>query len=110
MKKKKYLGELEQMVLLAILQLKETGYGLNIMRELSDRGGREVSPGALYATLDRLEGKGIVTSRFADPAPGRGGKPRRYLTVTPAGITALQKARQAWQRLGEGLDEILEER
>jgi DNA-binding PadR family transcriptional regulator len=108
-KKKKYLGELEQMVLMAILQLKDDAYGLNIGRELSDRGGRKVSPGALYATLDRLEGKGIVTSSFADPEPGRGGKPRRYLTVTPAGIAALQKARQAWQRLGEGLEGILEE-
>jgi DNA-binding PadR family transcriptional regulator len=110
MRKKKYLGELEQMVLMAILQLKDDAYGLNIVRELRDRGGRNVSPGALYATLDRLEGKGVVTSRFAEPAPGRGGKPRRYLTVTAAGVETLQKARLAWRRLAEGLDEILEER
>lgn len=110
MRKKKYLGELEQMVLMAILQLKKDAYGLNIMRELGDRGGRKVSPGALYATLDRLEGKGVVTSRFEDPASGRGGKPRRYLTVTSVGLAALQQARQAWQRLGEGLEEILEDK
>lgn len=109
MRKETYLGELEQMVLMAILQLKDEAYGLNIVRELSDRGSRKVSPGALYATLDRLEGKGVVTSRFGDPMPGRGGKPRRYLTVTPEGITALQKARAAWQRLSEGLEEMLEQ-
>ena len=109
MRKETYLGELEQMVLMAILQLKEEAYGLNIVRELGDRGSRRVSPGALYATLDRLEGKGVVTSRFGDPMPGRGGKPRRYLTVTPEGITALQKARAAWQRLSEGLEEVLEQ-
>lgn len=108
MRKETYLGELEQMVLMAILQLKEEAYGLNIQRELNDRVGRKVSPGALYATLDRLEGKGVVTSRFGDPAPGRGGKPRRYLTVTTEGITALQKARAAWTKLSEGLEEILE--
>jgi len=109
MRKETYLGELEQMVLMAILQLKEDAYGLNIVRELGDRGSRKVSPGALYATLDRLEGKGVVTSRFGDPTPGRGGKPRRYLTVTPVGLTALQKARAAWQRLSEGLEEMLEQ-
>ena len=101
-----YLGELEQMMLMAILQLKDDAYGLNIQRELKERGQRRVSPGALYATLDRLEGKGVVTSRFADPSPGRGGKPRRYLTVSPKGIEALRKARLAWHRMAEGLEGI----
>lgn len=103
-----HLGELEQMMVMAILQLKEKAYGLNIQRELEERAGRRVSPGALYATLDRLEGKGVVSSRFADPEPGRGGKPRRYLTVTVQGVKTLQQARQAWQRLAEGLDGIVE--
>jgi len=102
-----YLGELEQMMLMAILQLEDDAYGLNIQRELEERGNRRVSPGALYATLDRLEGKGVVKSRFADPSPGRGGKPRRYLTVTPKGINALQKARAAWLRMADGLEGIM---
>jgi len=102
-----YLGELEQMMLLAILQLDDDAYGLNILRELQERAGRKVSPGALYATLDRLEGKGAVASRFADPEPGRGGKPKRFMTVTEKGRTALQEARQAWTRMSEGLEGLL---
>ena len=101
------LGELEQMVLMAILQLGGDAYGLNILRELADRAERRVSPGALYATLDRLEGKGAVTSRFADPDPGRGGKPKRFMAVTVEGKSALQAARAAWTRMSQGLDGIL---
>jgi DNA-binding PadR family transcriptional regulator len=107
MGERSFLGELEQMMLMAVLQLKDDAYGLAIQRELKERGDRKVSPGALYATLDRLEGKGMVTSSFSDPEPGRGGKPRRYLTVTPKGIEALQKARSAWHRLAEGLEGIM---
>lgn len=99
-----HLGELEQLMLLAILRLKDQAYGLNIRRQLEERANRRVSPGALYATLDRLEGKGIVESHFGDPEPGRGGKPRRYLTVTAEGIKTLQRARHAWRRLAEGLE------
>jgi PadR family transcriptional regulator PadR len=101
------LGELEQMVLLAILQRSGDAYGLAILRELDERAERRVSPGAIYATLDRLEDKGAVSSRFADPTPGRGGKPKRFMTVTAEGLAALRAARTAWTRMAEGLDEIL---
>jgi PadR family transcriptional regulator PadR len=103
-----YLGELEQMMLMAILRLEGDAYGLAIQRELKERADRRVTPGALYATLDRLEGKGVVISSYQDPAPGRGGKPRRYLSVTREGFQALQQARWAWMRLAEGLDGIVE--
>lgn len=102
-----YLGELEQMMLLAILQLDGEAYGLAILRELEDRAGRRVSPGALYATLDRLEGKGVVRSRFAEPEPGRGGKPKRFMHLTEEGRAALQAARSAWRRMSEGLEGVL---
>lgn len=102
-----YLGELEQMMLMAILRLADDAYGLNIQRELRERTGRKVTPGALYATLDRLEGKGAVVSRFADPTPGRGGKPKRYVSVTPEGVEALRSARSAWNRLAEGLESVM---
>jgi PadR family transcriptional regulator PadR len=103
-----YLGEFEQLVLLAVLQLDDDAYGLNILRELRDRAGRKASPGALYTTLDRLEGKGVVVSRFADPAPGRGGKPKRFMTVTEKGRSALRAARSTWAKMSEGLEEVLE--
>jgi PadR family transcriptional regulator PadR len=108
MTKGKHLGELEQLVLLAILQLENNAYGLNVMKEMKERAGRSVSRGALYAVFDRLEGKGVVASRFGDPIPGRGGKPRRYMSVTPEGVAALQEARSAWHSLSEGLGGILE--
>lgn len=106
---KKKLGELEQMVMLAVLQSGDDAYGLNLLGVLQDRGGRRVTPGALYSTLDRLEGKGMLASRFAEPEPGRGGKPKRFVRVTPAGAEALRKARSAWTRMSEGLEEMLGE-
>lgn len=107
MKRKKHLGELEQMVLMAVLQLKDGAYGTTVLDELSQRGGRKVSPGALFATIDRLEGKGLVASELGEPTPGRGGKRRRFLTVTEAGLSALREARSAWERMSEGLDGVL---
>lgn len=106
---KKHLGELEQMVMLAVLQSGEDGYGLKLLDILHERGGRKVTPGALYSTLDRLEGKGMLASTFGDPEPGRGGKPKRYMRVTPEGAEALRVARAAWTRMAEGLEEVLGE-
>ena len=110
MKRPGYLGELEQMVLLAILQLDDQAYGTNVMDELKKRVERKVSRGALYVTLDRLEEKGMLRSKVGDPTPRRGGRPKRYMTVTSAGVVALQKSRSAWMRLWEGLDSVLEPR
>ena len=104
-----YLGELEQMVLLAILQLDDQAYGTNVMDELKKRVERSVSRGAMYVTLDRLEDKGLLSSRVGDPNPRRGGRPKRFLTVTPTGVEALQKSRSAWMRLWDGLDAVLEQ-
>lgn len=110
MKRSGYLGELEQMILLAVLQLGTDAYGTNVMDELSERADRRVSRGALYVTLDRLEEKEMISSRVGDPTPGRGGRPKRFLEVTPAGMDALRKSRAAWMRLWEGLDSVLERR
>ena len=110
MKEPGYLGELEQMVLLAVLQLDGEAYGTNVMAELRRRVERRVSRGALYVTLDRLEEKRMLTSELKGPTPRRGGRPKRYLTVTPAGVTTLRKSRAAWMQLWEGLDSVLEQR
>jgi len=105
-----YLGELEQMVLLAILQLDDQAFGTNVMGELERRVDRKVSRGALYVTLDRLEEKGMLTSTLGAPTPRRGGRPKRFLTVTPSGLEALRKSRNAWMSLWDGLDSVLEQR
>ena len=104
----RFLGEFEQMVLLAVLQLKTEAYAVGILEELDERAGRSVSRGALYKTLERLERKGLLTWRTEDGSPERGGHPRRLFAVTPRGITALQDTRQALIRLWEGLDSVLE--
>jgi len=97
------------MVLLAVLRLGEEAFGLGIQQELQDRVDRRVSRGALYVTLDRLEGKGLLTSRIGENAPGRAGRPRRMLSVTPVGLEALRRARGAWMALWDGMEGRLEE-
>ena len=108
MDERPYLGELEQMVLWSVLRLDGRGYGATILEELNDRADREVSGGALYATLDRLEEKGMIRSRLADPEPGRGGRRKRYMTVTAEGRRALAAVRKEWKRLWEGMEPALE--
>ena len=98
------LGEFEQLILLAILRLGDRAYGVTIRAELSDRAGRTITPGALYTALERLEAKGLITSRMGDPTPQRGGRAKRYVTVTAAGMQALTRALQAYERLLDGLE------
>lgn len=103
-----YLGEFEQVVLLAVLRVGEEAYGIPIRGEIEARTGRSVSRGALYTALERLEGKGCLRSRLGDPLPERGGRARRYFTVTPLGLNALKRARTELTRLWQGLESILE--
>jgi DNA-binding PadR family transcriptional regulator len=98
------LGEFEHIVLLAILRLEEKAYGVTIRGELAERAGREVAPGALYTTLDRLEDKGLVESRLGDPTAERGGRARRYYSVTTNGLRAIAAAQRALRSLMEGLN------
>ena len=98
------LGEFEQLILLAILRLGDRAYGVTIRTEISERAGRTVAPGALYTTLDRLEDKGLVKARVGEPTPQRGGRAKRFFTVTASGARALARAQHAFQRLLEGLD------
>ena len=97
------LGEFEQVVLLAILRLGPEAYGVTIRREIAACTERDPAPGALYTTLDRLEDKGLVTSRYGDPTPERGGRAKRYFTVTARGVRAVARAQRAYQRLLKGL-------
>lgn len=97
------LGEFEQVVLLAVLRLADGAYGVAIRREIAECTEREPSPGALYTTLDRLEDKGLVTSKYGDPTPERGGRAKRYFTVTARGVRAVARAQRGYQRLLKGL-------
>ena len=99
-----YLGEFEQLILLAILRLGDHAYGVTIRAELMERARRAITPGALYTALDRLETKGLLSSRLGDPTPQRGGRSKRYVTVSAAGIEALTRALRAYERLLDGLE------
>lgn len=101
-------GELEQMILLAILRLEDGAYALDIIKELDGEAGRRVSRGALYKTLDRMETKGYLTWRQDDATPERGGHPRRCFAVTPDGLELLRTSREALVSLWKGLEPILE--
>jgi PadR family transcriptional regulator PadR len=98
------LGEFEQLILLAIVRLRDDAYGVTIRAELANRAGRSVAPGALYTSLERLETKGLIKSRMSDPTPQRGGRAKRHVTVTASGMEALTRALKAYERLLEGLD------
>jgi len=104
-----YLGEFEQLLLLAILRLGAGAYGTDIARELETRAGRAVSRGALYTSLDRLEDKGLLRWKPVAGGPERGGLPRRLYTVTPAGIAAVRASRDVLRRMWRGLDDVLKE-
>jgi DNA-binding PadR family transcriptional regulator len=102
-----YLGELEQVVLLAVLRLGDEAYAVPILEQIEAQTGRRLARGALYTALDRLEVKGCLRSRVGDPLPERGGRARRYFTVTPAAIRSLRQSRLALMRLWAGLESIL---
>lgn len=104
MPKGDHLGEFEQIVILALLHLGEGAYGMTIRREIEKRTGREVSIGAVYSTLDRLQEKGYISSRMGEPTPERGGKAKRFFRVERAGADALEESRRQIVRMWEGLE------
>jgi PadR family transcriptional regulator PadR len=102
-----HLGDLEQIVLLAVLRLGDKAYAVPILEEIEAQSGRKVARGALYTALDRLEAKGCLRSRLGEPLPERGGRARRYFTVTAAALRALKESRLALMRLWRGLESLL---
>lgn len=104
------LGQFEQLAMLAILQLGDRAYAVPIREEIGERADRSVSRGALYTTLQRLEDKGYLASTMADPAAERGGRPRRYFSVTDEGMEALRHARRVLLSFWRGLEARLDER
>ena len=104
-----YLGEFEQLVLLAILRLGGDAHGVGIGRELETQAGRGVSRGALYTTLDRLEQKQLVRWKIAPGGDERGRLPRRVYSVSALGVTSIRAAQQAFRRMSAGLDALLKD-
>ena len=95
------LGSFEQIVLLAVLGLEDTAYGRAVLREVQSGLERErhVAAGAVYATLDRLEQKGLLSSRLEEGTPARAGRARRFYRLTAGGVAALNEVRAALERM-----------
>jgi PadR family transcriptional regulator PadR len=111
MKPTPYVGEFEYAVLLALLHVEGTdeAYAVPVRALLEQRTGRPVARGALYTALERLEAKGCLKSRMGDPTAERGGKARRYFTVTPLGVKALKAMHASLASLSRGLEALLEQ-
>lgn len=98
------LGDFEQILLLAILRLEETGaYGVSIRNEIATHTRRNPTPGAIYTTLERLESKGLVTSETGEATAERGGRAKRYYSVTKPGRQALREVQTDYNNLMKGL-------
>jgi len=102
MTKRDYLGEFEQLVLLAVMRLGPGSYGVTIRQEIEARSGRDVSLGAIYPTLERLEKKGYVSSHVGKPTGERGGRARRHYALEPAGDKALRRSWKILASLWDG--------
>jgi DNA-binding PadR family transcriptional regulator len=98
------LGEFEVIVLMAVLHFSGQGTGTILREEIERRTTRKVARGAVYVTLDRLEEKGLLASRLDEASPGRGGHPRRFFTVTPAGLKRLRHSLGMLARMQAGLE------
>jgi len=104
------LGTFEQAVLLAVVRLQDEAYGRAILKDVQERLDRDVAPGAVHATLDRLERKQLVVSTLGDGTEIRAGRPRRYYRLQPSGRKALNDAHSAVTQLWSGLRWPLKER
>jgi DNA-binding PadR family transcriptional regulator len=100
------LGNFELMVLLAVLRLGDDAYGVPIAQELLEKSGRDVLMGSVYAALDRLEAKNLLSSSLGDPTPERGGRAKRYFRLTAKGLREVRETRRTLVELWRGLPEL----
>ena len=103
------LGDMEHLVLLAILRLGQEAYGIPILDEVCARSGRDVARATVYVALKRLEQKGLVASRLADSTPERGGRAKRYFRLKPAGLKALRESRAMFLDLWRDYEAVLDQ-
>jgi PadR family transcriptional regulator len=100
------IGNFELMVMLALIRLGDNAYGVPISQEIEKRSGREVAIGSVYAALERLEGKGLVTSELGEATAERGGRAKRYFHVTGKGLKEVRETQRALMKLWQGLPEL----
>ena len=104
------LTDFELMLLLAVLRLGDHAYGVTIAREIEQTAGRRVLLAAVYAALDRLDTQGLVASTMGQPTAERGGRAKRYFTVTARGLHQVKQVQRALQALWNGIPELKETR
>jgi DNA-binding PadR family transcriptional regulator len=102
------LGDMEHLVLLAILRLGEDAYGIPILDEVSARSGRDVSRATVYVALKRLEQKGLVASKLGESTPERGGRAKRFYRLKPTGLKALRESREMFLNLWRDYESVLD--
>ena len=102
------LGEFEILILFAIVRLQTEAYGATIHREIEDRTGRSIAIGAVYTGLARLQNSGYVLATIGDPTPQRGGRRKKYYSVTESGVLALGRSFSAYRRMTAGIEEELD--
>jgi PadR family transcriptional regulator PadR len=102
-KREELLGSLEHIVLLAVMRLGDEAYGITVRDEIHSATGRDLSVGAVYATLVRLEAKGFIKSSAGEPTAERGGRAKRYFRVTGDGKVALRNTRDMIQKMSAGI-------
>ena len=104
------LGEFELLVLLATLSLGDEAYPVSIAADIETRTSRRASRTSVLITLERLEEKELVTSRYGDPTPQRGGRAKRYFRATPRGVQAVREALERIETMTHGLNAVLKAR
>jgi PadR family transcriptional regulator PadR len=102
------LGDMEHLVLLAILRLGTEAYGIPILDEVSARSGRDVSRATVYVALKRLEQKGLVASKLGESTPERGGRAKRFFKLRPSGLKALRESREMFLNLWRDYESVLD--
>ena len=100
------LGSFELMVMLTLMRLGENAYGVPISETIEQQTGRDISLGSVYATLDRLERKGLVSSTVGEPTPERGGRAKRYFRLTAKGLRSVRETRRLLNKLWHGLPQL----
>ena len=106
MAKREFLGGFELLVLLALMRIGEDAYGVPISEAIEESSGREVAIGSVYITLERLEQKGLVSSRLGEPTAERGGRAKTYFRVTANGLRAVRQAQRTLVNLWSGVPQL----